>query len=123
MEEIVVITGGTVGVGRAFARRYARQGAKIAVLATGLDELREIAVDLVTRGANAALVIPCDVTNTEQVSRATARIEEELGPIDVWIDATPEEAHGARRRAIWLGAAIAGVVLGTVAIVFGVRRR
>ncbi len=122
-EEIVVITGGTAGVGRAFARRYARQGAKIAVLSTGLDELREIAVDLVTRGANAALVIPCDVSNADQVARATARIEQELGPIDVWIETMQDEAHGERRRAFWVGAAIAAIALGTAAIVFGIRRR
>ncbi|NVB82718.1 MAG: SDR family NAD(P)-dependent oxidoreductase [Kofleriaceae bacterium] len=122
MEEIVVITGGTAGVGRAFARRYARQGAKIAVLSTGLDELRETAIDLVTRGAKSALVIPCDVANPEQLARATSRIEQDLGPIDIWIDASPVEPHGGRRRAIWLGAAIASVMLGAVAVVFGVRR-
>lgn len=122
-EEIVVITGGTVGVGRAFARRYARKGAKVAVLARGLQELRETAVDLVYQGANAALVIPCDVTNADQVTRATARIEEELGPIDIWIDAPSEESHGERRRAIWIGAAIAGAALASFGlVVFAIRR-
>jgi NAD(P)-dependent dehydrogenase (short-subunit alcohol dehydrogenase family) len=122
MEEIVVITGGTAGIGRAFARRYARQGAKIAVLSTGLDELRDTAIDLVTRGAKSALVIPCDVDNPEQLARATSRIERDLGPIDIWIDAALDEPHGGRKRAFWLGAALASVVLGVVAIAFGARR-
>jgi len=118
MSETVVITGGTAGVGRAFARRFARSGARVAVLGRGLDDLRQTAIDLVTQGASAALMIPCDVTNSDQVARATARIEEELGPIDVWIDADEEpEPLSARMRALRIGAAIAGAALLAVGIV------
>jgi NAD(P)-dependent dehydrogenase (short-subunit alcohol dehydrogenase family) len=117
MSETVVITGGTAGVGRAFARRYARSGARVAVLGRGLDDLRQTAIDLVTQGASAALMIPCDVTNPDQVARATARIEEELGPIDVWIDADEPEEPSARMRALRIGAAIAGAALLAIGIV------
>jgi|ERR1043165_1909365 NAD(P)-dependent dehydrogenase (short-subunit alcohol dehydrogenase family) len=117
MSETVVITGGTAGVGRAFARRFARSGARVAVLGRGLDDLRTTAIDLVTQGATAALMIPCDVTNADQVARATARIEEELGPIDVWIDADEEPEPSARLRALRIGAAIAGAALLAVGIV------
>ena len=117
MSETVVITGGTVGVGRAFARRFARGGAKVAVLGRGLDDLRQTAIDLVTRGASAALMIPCDVTNLVQVARATARIEEELGPIDVWIDADEPEPTSARRRALRIGAAVGVAALVAVGII------
>src|SRR5512139_1517101 len=111
MAEIVVIAGGTSGVGRAFARRYAKSGAKVAVLGRGLDDLRQTAVELVTNGASAALMIPCDITNPDQVARATARVQEELGPIDVWIDAAQEEEEplSARGRALRIGVAVAGV--------------
>jgi nucleoside-diphosphate-sugar epimerase len=117
MSETVVITGGTAGVGRAFARRFARSGAKVAVLGRGLDDLRQTAIDLVTSGATAALMIPCDVTNRDQVARATARIEEELGPIDVWIDADEPEDTSARRRALRIGAAIGATALVAVGII------
>jgi NAD(P)-dependent dehydrogenase (short-subunit alcohol dehydrogenase family) len=86
MPEIVVITGGTAGVGRAVARRFAADGAKIAVLARGLDGLRATAAELVARGAAEALAIPCDVADPDQVSAAADRIELELGPIDIWIN-------------------------------------
>src|SRR5437588_3635898 len=86
MAEIVVITGGTAGVGRATARRFAEDGARIAVLARGLDGLRATAADLVARGAAAALAIPCDVADPEQVAAAAERVERELGPIDIWIN-------------------------------------
>ena len=81
-----MISGGTAGVGRAVARRFARQGAKLAILARGRDELRSTAVEVVTLGASAALGIPCDVNDEKQLDAATLRIEQELGPIDVWVD-------------------------------------
>ena len=87
------------------------------MLGRGLDDLRTTAIDLVTQGATAALMIPCDVTNADQVARATARIEEELGPIDVWIDADEEPEPSARLRALRIGAAIAGAALLAVGIV------
>lgn len=117
MPETVVITGGTAGVGRAFARRYARSGANVAVLGRGLDDLRQTAVELVTKGASAALMIPCDVTNADQVARATARIQAELGPIDVWIDAAEDRPAGARGRALRIGVAVAGIVLATIGMI------
>src|SRR5689334_3800668 len=86
MAEIIVITGGTAGVGRATARRFAEDGARIAVLARGLDGLRATAAELVEYGAQAAIGIPCDVSDPEQVSAAAERVERELGPIDIWIN-------------------------------------
>jgi short-subunit dehydrogenase len=125
MPDTVVITGGTAGVGRAFARRFARSGAKVAVLGRGLDDLRQTAVELVTHGASAALMIPCDVTNPDQVERAAARIQEELGPIDVWIDAAQEEEEplSARGRALRIGVAVAGLALAATGLVLITRRR
>jgi len=86
MSEVVVITGGTAGVGRAVARRFAEDGARIAVLARGLDGLRSTAAELVVLGADAALAIPCDVTYADRLMAAADRIERELGPIDIWIN-------------------------------------
>ena len=81
-----MITGGTAGIGRAVARRFARDGAKIALLARGKDGLRATAAELVTLGASAALGVRCDVADDAQVSAAAERVERELGPIDIWIN-------------------------------------
>ena len=117
MADVVVITGGTAGVGRAVARRFARQGAKLAILARHPDELRSAAIEVVTLGAAAALGIPCDIDDEAQLESATQRIERELGPIDVWIDIAA--APRARRRfaiavAVFAGA-LAVVALGLLA--------
>jgi len=84
--EVVVITGGTAGVGRAIARRFAEDGARIAVLARGRYGLDATAAELVQLGASRVLAIQCDVAHAEQVFAAAERIERALGPIDIWIN-------------------------------------
>jgi short-subunit dehydrogenase len=78
---IVVITGASAGAGRATARAFAQRGAKLGLLARageGLDRTRE--------EAGASIAIPTDVANAEEVERAAAVVEDELGPIDVWVN-------------------------------------
>ena len=83
--EVVVITGASAGVGRATVRKFARHGARIGLLARGVDGL-EAARNEVEELGGRALVIPTDVANPEQVEKAAAQIEAELGPIDIWIN-------------------------------------
>jgi NAD(P)-dependent dehydrogenase (short-subunit alcohol dehydrogenase family) len=83
---VVVITGGTAGVGRATARRFAVSGAKIAILARGRGGLEATADELRRLGAAGALAIACDVADAAQVFAAADRIERELGPIEIWIN-------------------------------------
>jgi NAD(P)-dependent dehydrogenase (short-subunit alcohol dehydrogenase family) len=83
---VVVITGASAGVGRATALAFAERGAAIGLLArgqAGLDAARDDALD---RGASAALVVPTDVSDADAVEAAASRIEDELGPIDVWVN-------------------------------------
>ncbi|MGE5212260.1 MAG: SDR family oxidoreductase [Nitrospirota bacterium] len=81
----VVITGASAGVGRATVRKFARHGARIGLLARGLDGL-EAARGEVEKLGSRALVVPTDVADPEQVEKAAAQIEAELGPIDIWIN-------------------------------------
>jgi NAD(P)-dependent dehydrogenase (short-subunit alcohol dehydrogenase family) len=100
--EVVVITGASAGVGRATARAFARRGASIGLLARGEEGLNGAAREVEELGGR-ALVLPTDVADHEQIEAAAEAVEQELGPIDVWInnamtsvfgpflDATPEE--------------------------------
>ncbi len=83
--EVVVVTGASAGVGRAVVRRFAREGAHIALLARGLDGLEGAARDVEQAGGR-ALVLPTDVASWEQVDEAARRTEETFGPIDVWVN-------------------------------------
>src|SRR5438105_10339475 len=83
--EVVVVTGASAGVGRAIARRFARDGASVALLARGREGLEGARRDVEELGGR-ALVIPTDVADPEAVERAAETVERELGPIDVWIN-------------------------------------
>src|SRR5437870_5880922 len=81
----VVITGASAGVGRAAVRKFARHGARIGLLARGVDGLTAAQREVEKLGGE-ALMIPTDVANPEQVEAAAARVEAELGEIDLWIN-------------------------------------
>jgi NAD(P)-dependent dehydrogenase (short-subunit alcohol dehydrogenase family) len=83
--EVVVITGASAGVGRATAQAFARQGAKIALLARGRAGLAGARAEVERLGGQ-ALEIPTDVAEAEAVEEAAARTEAEFGPIDIWIN-------------------------------------
>src|SRR5438445_3180565 len=83
--EVVVITGASGGVGRAAARRFGADGAKVALLARGRRGL-EAAAREVEQAGGQALVLPVDVAEPDQVEAAAAAVEEAFGPIDVWVN-------------------------------------
>ena len=82
---VVVITGASAGIGRAAARVFAREGAKIGLLARGVDGL-EAAKEEVENLGGSALVLPADVANADQVEAAAVKVEELFGPIEVWLN-------------------------------------
>ncbi len=84
-KEVVVITGASAGVGRATAQAFAREGARIGLLARGRAGLEGAKRDVERLGGE-AIVLPTDVSNSEAVEAAAAAVEAEFGPIDVWVN-------------------------------------
>ncbi|MDQ6856977.1 MAG: SDR family oxidoreductase [Candidatus Dormibacteraeota bacterium] len=83
--EVVVVTGASGGVGRAVAHAFARRGAHVALLARGEESLRDAAGEVEEMGGK-ALVIPTDVADADAVEAAAQQVEQEWGPIDVWVN-------------------------------------
>ena len=83
--EVVVITGATAGVGRATVRAFAKRGAHIGLLARGQAGL-EAAKREVEQAGGRALAIPTDVADAAAVERAADAVENEFGPIDIWVN-------------------------------------
>jgi NAD(P)-dependent dehydrogenase (short-subunit alcohol dehydrogenase family) len=72
-------------VGRATVRAFAREGARIGLLARGRDGLEAARREVEVAGGE-ALVVPTDVAHADQVESAAEQIEARLGPIDVWVN-------------------------------------
>lgn len=83
--KVAVVTGASAGVGRATALAFARDGAAVALLARSAERL-DAAVNEITALGGTALALPVDVADPDQLAQAAAHIEEELGPIDVWVN-------------------------------------
>ena len=91
---VVVVTGGSSGVGRAAARAFADLGRPVAVLARGEDSLDATEQELRSRAVE-VLAISVDVTDRAGVDDAADRIERELGPITVWVNSAMVTVLGA----------------------------
>ena len=90
----VVVAGGTAGVGRATARAFAAAGWPVAVLARGQEALTATVAELEERGAP-ALGLSVDVTHRAALDAAGDRVEEELGPVEVWVNSAMTTIFGA----------------------------
>ncbi|HET9495833.1 MAG TPA: SDR family oxidoreductase [Chloroflexia bacterium] len=84
-DKVVVVTGASAGAGRATAIEFATRGAKVALIARGPEGLYGAARGVEAAGGQ-ALVLPTDVADHEALEQAAARVEAELGPIDVWVN-------------------------------------
>jgi NAD(P)-dependent dehydrogenase (short-subunit alcohol dehydrogenase family) len=82
---VAVVTGASGGVGRATAVRLAKEGFDVALLARGEAGLAAAAKDVEAAGRR-ALPVATDVAHFDQVERAASEVEEQLGPIDVWVN-------------------------------------
>jgi NAD(P)-dependent dehydrogenase (short-subunit alcohol dehydrogenase family) len=84
-KQVVVVTGASAGLGRAIAHAFAERGAKIALLARNPEALDAAVEECRMRGGE-GLAIPTDVSDAAAVEAAAERVEQELGPIDVWVN-------------------------------------
>jgi NAD(P)-dependent dehydrogenase (short-subunit alcohol dehydrogenase family) len=85
MNEVVVVTGASAGLGRAIVERFARDGSSIALIARGAERLEQARAEVEALGGR-ALVLPLDVADADAVEGAAETVERELGPIAVWIN-------------------------------------
>jgi len=83
--ETVVITGASAGLGRAAAQEFGRHGARIGLLARGVDGLEAAKREIEGLGGT-ALVVQTDVANSAAVEQAADSVERKLGPIDIWVN-------------------------------------
>jgi len=83
--DVSVIAGVGPGLGASLARKFAKEGCRLAVLARSSDFLESLSEEIRRRGTE-ILAIPTDIGEADQVAAAFERIRDELGPVDVLIN-------------------------------------
>lgn len=83
--QVVAIAGVGPGLGGSLARRFAREGCRVALLARSPECIGELANELRGKGS-AVLAVPTDVSQAEQVNAAFRSIREQLGSVDVLVN-------------------------------------
>lgn len=83
--EVVVVTGASAGVGRATAQQFGERGARVGLLARGEEGLAGAKRDVEAAGGE-AVAVQTDVADFDQVEDAAGTVEDEFGPIDVWVN-------------------------------------
>jgi NAD(P)-dependent dehydrogenase (short-subunit alcohol dehydrogenase family) len=83
--EVAVIAGAGPGLGASLARRFLKEGCRVALLARSSDSLGALA-DEFRRHGQEVLAIPTDIGEPDQVTAAFERIREQLGSVDLLIN-------------------------------------
>jgi 2-hydroxycyclohexanecarboxyl-CoA dehydrogenase len=81
----VIVTGGGGGIGGATCRRFAGEGAVVAVFDLNLDAAEKVAAGIRAEGGRAQ-AFRCDITDRVSVDAAVIAAEKDLGPIDVLVN-------------------------------------
>lgn len=82
---VAVVTGASSGIGAAFAKALAAQGADVAVLARRVEKLEAVAAECRESGVR-CLPVACDVTDEQSIKAAVAKVVDEFGRIDILIN-------------------------------------
>jgi NAD(P)-dependent dehydrogenase (short-subunit alcohol dehydrogenase family) len=127
-DQVVLITGGSRGLGFALAQRFLTEGCRVAICARDAEELAFAQADLKALGGM-TLALQCDVSDPEQVAQMVETVRSTFGHIDILVnnagtirvgplaEMTLEDFHRAHDTIYW------GMVNTTLAVLPQMRAR
>jgi NAD(P)-dependent dehydrogenase (short-subunit alcohol dehydrogenase family) len=83
---VVVITGGSSGIGLATAVKVAEAGAVTIIVARGAEKLEEARQEMEDAGHSTVYAYSCDLSDLDEIDKLVARIEKDHGPIDILVN-------------------------------------
>lgn len=84
-DRVVLVTGGSSGIGAAAAILFAKEGANVAIVARNQTKLEEVAKEIETHGAK-ALIIKADLSKEEEIATVIPRTIDNFGRLDVLVN-------------------------------------
>jgi|SRR5579863_4035212 len=85
-EKIVVVTGGSAGIGRAIARGFAASGAKIVIAARGFEAASKVAMEIERETGASALAVKADVSRQESCRDLIEEAVRRFGAVDILVN-------------------------------------
>jgi len=81
-----LVTGASVGIGRAIARRIAEEGGRVGLVSRSADRLDELRAEILASGGRAD-VFPADLSRKEAIESLWHAVEEAWGTVDILVNA------------------------------------
>ncbi|MBV6791821.1 SDR family NAD(P)-dependent oxidoreductase [Xanthomonas euvesicatoria] len=83
--KVAIVTGSGRGIGRATAKLFAAEGAKVAVLSLTPANVQAVVADIEAAGGT-ALGVPCDISDADQIKAAIDKVVDTLGGVDILVN-------------------------------------
>ena len=80
--QVAIVTGGTAGIGKAIALKFAEQGAKVSIFGTTAERGAQIVEEI----QGEAFFVQVDVSKTEDVAKAVSQVVEKFGNVDILVN-------------------------------------
>jgi NAD(P)-dependent dehydrogenase (short-subunit alcohol dehydrogenase family) len=84
--KVAVVTGGSLGIGRAIAEAFAAEGVRVAIIARSPAALQQAAGEIASATGTEVLALPADVSSTAQIQAAIDRAAAHFGRLDILVN-------------------------------------
>ncbi|HWI81204.1 SDR family oxidoreductase [Ramlibacter sp.] len=85
-DKTALVTGASVGIGRAIAKALAAEGVRVAVAARRVDKLQDLAAEIVAAGGAAPVLIGCDLYQSDAARQLAQAALQGLGHVDILVN-------------------------------------